>query len=172
MAAAGSRFAAMSSRVTIIGYGNPLRGDDGAGQRVALELARRRLADCEVVTCHQLTPELAETLAATDLAVFIDARAGAVPGSVNVAPITAAASCGNLGHHIEPGALLTMAQLYGRPPAAVLVTLGAASFGPGEGLSPAVTAALPQLVATVAGLIDAHRQARTVSSTVPPASTN
>ena len=51
--------------VLILGYGNPLRGDDALGPQVAEELAVR-LGDDPRVTVqavHQLTLDLAETLA-------------------------------------------------------------------------------------------------------------
>jgi len=49
-----------AARVLVIGYGNTLRGDDGLGQRAAEALAQRALPDgVEVLSCHQLTIELA-----------------------------------------------------------------------------------------------------------------
>lgn len=144
----------MQARVVVIGYGNPLRGDDGAGPLAARALERPHdIPDLDVIVCHQLTPELAETLAAADLAIFIDARADATPGSVAVTSLAEAASSGSLGHHLEPATLLVMARLYGPPPGAFLVTLGAASFAYGEGLSPVAAAALPRLLATIKDLI-------------------
>lgn len=59
----------------IIGYGNPLRGDDGLGWHVAQRLAAvlpQHRARIEV--CHQLTPELAEPISRADLVIFIDAE--------------------------------------------------------------------------------------------------
>ncbi len=83
----------------------------------------------DAVCCHQLTPELAERLAAVDLAVFIDASVGVPPGDVAVVRLGAgAAGQGGLVHHVDPAQLLVLArQLYGRAPEAFLVTVGAAS---------------------------------------------
>jgi Ni,Fe-hydrogenase maturation factor len=62
----------------------------------------------------------------------------------------APAPASTLGHHVEPSQLLHMAQrLYGRSPEAYLVTVGASSLELGEGLSAPVTAALPEVFATV-----------------------
>ena len=47
----------------IIGYGNDLRSDDGAGIRAATMIAARDLA-ARVIACQQLTPELADDIAA------------------------------------------------------------------------------------------------------------
>lgn len=50
------------ARVLVLGYGNPLRSDDGLGWRVAVELFRANASvDVLVLPCHQLTPDLAET---------------------------------------------------------------------------------------------------------------
>ena len=53
-----------AAKVFVVGYGNPLRGDDGVGQEVAQVLARQRhhlpaLAGTDVMSTHQLVPEMA-----------------------------------------------------------------------------------------------------------------
>jgi hypothetical protein len=60
-------------RVVLLGIGNELRGDDGAGPRVARALGGRVPWDLRAV--HGLTPELADDLADCDLALFVDAHA-------------------------------------------------------------------------------------------------
>jgi hydrogenase maturation protease len=149
----------MTGKTLIVGYGNPLRGDDGVGQATARALAgHATLKNCEVVACHQLMPELAERLAAVDLVVFIDARAGAAPGSVAIARLHGVpAAAPGLVHHVDPAALLALAgRLYGRAPEAFLVSVGAGSLGLSENLSPSVAAALPEVVATVRRLVAEH----------------
>ena len=50
--------------VLVIGYGNPLRGDDGIGWSAANALAEGMQDDrVRIVACIQLTPELAESIA-------------------------------------------------------------------------------------------------------------
>jgi hydrogenase maturation protease len=142
----------MTGNALIVGYGNPLRGDDGVGQAVAQAFADETAIDgVDAIACHQLTPELAERFAAAARVVLIDAAAGREAGSVSVVPLQPApAPASTLGHHVEPSQLLRMAQqLYGRSPEAYLVTVGAGSLELGEGLSPLVIAALPELIATV-----------------------
>ena len=81
----------MSGKSLIIGYGNPLRGDDGIGQAAAQAFADEAAGDgIDVVRCHQLMPELAEQLAAVDLAVFVDAGATGAPGGVVTTRLQAA----------------------------------------------------------------------------------
>ena len=105
----------------------------------------------DAIACRQLTPELAERFAAAARVVLIDAAAGREAGGVSVIPLRPApAPVSTLGHHVEPSQLLRMAQrLYGRSPEAYLVTVGASSLALGEGLSAPVTAALPEVIATV-----------------------
>ncbi|MGA2495004.1 MAG: hydrogenase maturation protease [Roseiarcus sp.] len=142
----------MTGNALIVGYGNPLRGDDGVGQAVARAFAGKDALDgVEAIACHQLTPELAERFAAAARVVLIDAAAGSEAGRVSVMPLQPApAPASTLGHHVEPAQLLHMAQaLYGRSPEAYLVTVGVGSLELGEGLSPPVMAALPEVIATV-----------------------
>jgi hydrogenase maturation protease len=142
----------MTANALIVGYGNPLRGDDGVGQAVARAFANEAAIDgVDAIACHQLTPELAERFAAAARVVLIDAAAGRAAGRVSVTPLhPAPAPASTLGHHVEPSQLLHMAQrLYGRSPEAYLVTVGASSLALGEGLSAPVAAALPEVIATV-----------------------
>lgn len=182
--------------VLVLGYGNPLRGDDGVGPAVVWEVqglqergGRReerggnhqpqfapkehlhssldtsrspdssssgspRFDDfsydnfrCKAL--HQLTPELAPDVAQADLVIFIDASCDNGPGEVasrRVVPESSASST-SFSHQLTPEVLLAFAErLYGTCPEAVLLTVGAASFEFGEGLSAEVQAAVPVLL--------------------------
>jgi hydrogenase maturation protease len=133
-----------------------LRGDDGVGPVVARAFAGA--AGIDAVCCHQLTPELAERLAAVDVAVFVDVSVGVPPGNVAVVRLGAgAAGQGALVHHVDPAGLLALAgQLYGRAPVAFLVTVGAASTELGEGLSQPVAAAVHTAVEAIQALLTEH----------------
>lgn len=132
-------------RVLVIGFGNPLRGDDGLGWVAAEHLLKQGEA-LDVLAVHQLTPELAEPVSRADLVIFIDARRDGTPGEVSseaVLPEPPAA----FWHHVSPGILLGSAQaLYGRSPEAVLFSIAGEEFGYREGLSSVVEAALPDLL--------------------------
>jgi hydrogenase maturation protease len=148
----------MSVRALIVGYGNPLRGDDGFGlAAIDAFVAEGDHPGVTVMRCHQLTPELADDLAGVNVAVFVDASTEPLPGRVVVTllrPETAPPV--GLAHHVAPGVLLTMAAaLYGRAPTAFLVTVGADSFELGDGLSERVAAALPEAVAALRRLVSA-----------------
>ena len=144
------------ARVLVIGTGNPLRGDDGFGLRLAAALAERLPAgQAEVIATVQLTPELAEAMSGAERALFLDCRDGAPPGRLEVTPVRLRNECAPaLSHHLEASALLhAAAALYGRAPEAALLTVTGADFAFGTGLSPAVQAAFPGAVEHAAALI-------------------
>lgn len=144
------------ARTLIIGYGNPLRADDGLGWHAARLLAERiRRDDVDILTCHQLTPELAEDVSAADLVIFIDAACVGEPGAFRCEDVRPdMSSSTDFTHHFDAPALLACAQvLYGSCPRAVLCSVAADSFDLTEDLSDAVQAALPTLVRQVLALI-------------------
>jgi hydrogenase maturation protease len=144
---------AMIRKTLVIGYGNTLRGDDGIGPAVAQGVKDKVSGD--VIIRHQLTPELAEPIAAADLVVFVDAAPNVRPGAVAVREIygTTPPSPG-LAHAASPAALLQLADtLYGGSPRAFIVTIGAGSFALSEFLSDGAAAALPEAIATVTRLL-------------------
>src|SRR2546430_17105907 len=75
----------------IIGFGNPLRGDDDLGPRVARELRMRGLP---ALDAHQLTPELAEAVSRVELAGVIDSDAQLKAGGIRIHPGTGKAKAG------------------------------------------------------------------------------
>ena len=135
--------------VLVIGYGNPLRSDDGFGWHVSRLLASALAGrDAEVITCHQLTPELAEPLSHCRRAVFIDADAQGQPGDINRRPVSPQVPTSSaFTHSCTPSGLLASAErLYGHHPEAVVITVSAQSFAFGDTLSPVVSATLPEVV--------------------------
>jgi hydrogenase nickel insertion protein HypA len=151
---------AYSDRVVVIGYGNTLRSDDGAGQKAAEILGQ--LPWLRSIAVHQLTPELTEMLATAELAIFVDvyrveqselATYNADNSDIRAISIanTAsgpehfptnkdyAASIG-CGHVADPHGLLYLTELvYGRAPAAWWILIPAWNFEFGEQLSPLTT---------------------------------
>ena len=143
----------------VIGIGNPLRGDDGIGWRLAAQLpAQPGLAVC----CRQqLTPELAAELAVVQRVLFLDAwlepssahprprllklqELGAPDGPGCSLQVWAGATpWGGASHGLSPQVLLTLSQaLYGQAPRAQQLLLPAHGFGHGEGISPALAGRL------------------------------
>lgn len=144
------------ARILIVGYGNPLKSDDSLGWRAAEEIVRQLPSpDLKVVRVHQLVPEIAEEASRAELAIFIDARSGEPAGHIGCDQLTnepRAASA--FSHQLSPSTIVRLAgELYGRSPRAYLLTVSGECFEDGETLSPAVQAALPQLIARVKSLI-------------------
>ena len=141
------------SRVLIIGFGNPLRGDDSVGWRAAEELENKLSGSgVAVITRHQLTPELADTVSRSTVVFILDAQYG-VPGTVTCSRVRPQAPSDAFSHQLSPGALLGLAQeLYGQAPLAFTLSICGKWFDAGEALSPQVTEKLPDLVAWVAAM--------------------
>jgi len=142
-------------RILVIGYGNPLRSDDGIGWRVA-EILQPRLktSQVEVIQCHQLAPEMAEKLRDTALVVFVDATTEGSPGKCNHQRLRATNSSAVFSHGPTPAALVSLAaDLYGASPEVHLFTVCGSSFGYGERFSPEVDQALPSVVEEIEALL-------------------
>jgi hydrogenase maturation protease len=145
----------------IIGYGNPLRGDDGIGIRAAELLAGEGGENpplphgVEVIACPQLSVELAAAITEAERLILMDATAVGEPGALTeqlLAPLIP--SSNSLSHHLDARGLLAAAQiLYGKAPPTTLFTISGRDFDYGETLSPPVAAALPGLLARVRQLM-------------------
>ncbi len=124
------------SGLLVIGYGNTLRSDDGAGVRVAESIGARHLPGVTALALHQLTPEIAERLAGAERAIFVDARLAESGGHIAIAPLEPASSIRPAGHISDPRWLLAMTRtLYGHAPGAWLITVPAVDLSLGEALS-------------------------------------
>jgi hydrogenase maturation protease len=127
------------SRFWIIGYGNPQRGDDGCGWHVAARLLRLfgEERGVTILHLHQLDPTLAEDLQYAEGIIFVDATVQELPRGMEwrrIRPETGVFLCGT--HHLKPAALMGLLhEVYGRSPAAWLVSVEGQDFGFGEGLS-------------------------------------
>jgi hydrogenase maturation protease len=150
----------MQALTLIIGYGNPLRGDDGAGvlavKRLAGEISSG--ANREAITCltvFQLTPELAEDVSQADNVIFIDAARGDTPGQIAYHEFYPAQwmgepEPGSYTHHVNPATLLANAErLYGKCPAAWLYSITGRNFELGDSLSAEVDQALATLIGQI-----------------------
>jgi len=142
------------ARTLIIGFGNPLRGDDAVGFLAAERLREHVLgADVEVLARHQLTPELMEPIGRAERVIFIDAALEGEPGGISAARVEARPDAeAAFTHFATPGALLAGARmLYGESPAAVLICITGRDFGIGDRLSEPVGRALEELVKSGVG---------------------
>jgi len=145
--------------VLIIGYGNPLRSDDGVGWRAAQALVGLWPADqVRVEAAHQLLPEMADWLSEASFALFIDACWDSVPGRIRCRSIhPEGKKPASMTHHFLPQGLLADARnFFHQSPEAILVSVGGGSFEHGEALSPNVEAAFPDLLIQAKKLVQKH----------------
>jgi hydrogenase maturation protease len=122
-------------KTLVIGYGNTLRRDDGAGVAAAKRLARE-CPGAAVVTVQELHPELAENLAGCDMAIFLDASVR-MRGVCVTRVLPGDCARGAEGHALTPSGVLGLCRaLYGREPEdALLVETPASECGFGERMS-------------------------------------
>jgi hydrogenase maturation protease len=145
----------------VIGFGNELRRDDGAGPRVARTVADWHLPGVRALAVHQLTPELAAELARAKRVVFVDAAVDAE----KVCWRRVCATCGlaQLGHASDVGGLLFLTEaLSGRMQSAWIVTLPAPETGYGSALSAEAIRGVATVLSQIAGLRRAARSGREV----------
>jgi hydrogenase maturation protease len=153
----GGRFPLEDGVVLIIGYGNTLRADDGVGPRVAMAAASWEWPGLTAIAVPQLTPELAEPLAAAELAIFVDAWLAGGEETVEVLPLTPSGAPGTLGHASDPRSLLALGRaIYGRAPRSWLVTVPAADLSLGEGLSSIAERGAEEALKRIAALIESE----------------
>ena len=147
-------------RILVVGLGHPYRGDDGIGILAAEQFeAMNQDSTVEVMVAQELLPELAEVISHIDLLVFLDARAGGVPGSVEVSEVKPSeVGIGVFLHTLTMETLLSTARtLFGHAPKAILISLAGESFDFGSHLSPQVEDALPLLLKRIKEVI-AHQE--------------
>jgi hydrogenase maturation protein HypF len=158
-----------TSNVLLIGYGNTLRGDDGAGQRVAETVAKWDLPNVRSLAVHQLMPELSESLAATQLAIFVDVYLADTDQGIQVHCLQANPHSSNhalpirqakhsMGHTANPRSLLALTQqVYDTTPLSWWILIPAVQFEFGEQLS----------AIAKQGIHDALQQIQQLIGTIP-----
>lgn len=141
------------SKILVVGYGNPLRADDGLGCHVARQIGHHLRGDdrVEVLPCHQLAPEIAEQIAAAEFVIFVDASTEGEPGTITQTTVVADTGFkGEFGDHMTPGTLLAAAKtLYGPCPPAVMFAMTGWCFDFGEHMSAIVAERFQALVQMV-----------------------
>jgi len=116
----------------IIACGNSIRGDDRAGGLVADRVERAGLPGVDVLRVHQLTPELAESVAGAGRTVIVDAGVGKRSSFRRVKARAGAA----LTHYLTAETLAGLAErLYGAAPEVYLLTVPGRSFDLSEKMS-------------------------------------
>lgn len=133
--------------ILVIGYGNTLRRDDGAGYLLARDLHDENLPGLHCVMTHQLTPEMSALVAEASEVIFVDAYpCPDAPESAETIyrSIHPAERASGEKHYIErrithgcsPERLMDMTrQLYVSQPPASLIAIPGFNFTLGEEIS-------------------------------------
>lgn len=138
----------------VIGIGNPYRHDDGIGPAVAAEIERLRLPGVRVAVCDGEPVSLLAAWDGAGLAVVVDAvhQAPGCPGRIRrvTAGQLASDGAGTSSHGFGvPYALRLGRALHRQPGQLIVIGVEGADFSAGTGLSAAVAAALPAVIAAV-----------------------
>ncbi len=140
-------------KTLVIGYGNDLRSDDGAGRVVADRIEALGLPGIEVRSMSQLTPELSLQIAGTDRVVFVDASVEVAETTlVSVEAETAEGSAWT--HYTTPASLLAMTGAVGSvPELAYAVVIPVEGIGLGSELSATAAAGVEEAVDLIIRLL-------------------
>jgi hydrogenase maturation protease len=159
-------------KVSIIGYGNPDREDDGVAWHIlrALtiklglpspdsyedELPESALIDFAFTL--QLTPEMAEEIGQYEYVCFVDAHTGNIPQAVRLIQVESEFQRSPFTHHLTPQSLLSMCEsIYEKKPEAVLLSVLGHRFLFTRELSEETAALVPQAVDLIWEWMNARR---------------
>jgi hydrogenase maturation protease len=142
------------TRILLIGYGNPGRGDDGLGPALAEAVSALDLPGLTVEIDYQLTVDHAALIAAHDLVIFADAAMGLdVP--YRLTPVAGGPPQGLGSHQVTPEAALHLAGLlYGKDVPGWVLALSGQDFAEvREGLGPVAEASLRLAIPALAAWV-------------------
>ena len=121
--------------ILVIGYGNDLRSDDGAGRRVADQIDALDLPGVEVRSIMQLTPEVSLDIVDRRWVIFVDASLET--DGLQVEDVEPTPGPTVMTHHGDPASLLAVVSTVGEPPdRATLISIPAEELGMGSTFSP------------------------------------
>lgn len=138
------------TRGVVIGLGNPFRRDDGVGPAVAAAVESMGLPGVGVI-CPAESTAILDAWDGADLAVVVDAAAGGTPGRVRRCDLDDLAGEAPVSsHELSLRQTHELALALDRAPGrVVVVSVDVADTGYGSGLTPAVAAALPEVLDAV-----------------------
>ena len=141
----------------LIGVGNTLRRDDGAGHQIA-ERAAAVVPGVECLLAHQLDITMVEKCAGRRRLVIADVSVEDLEEEVWLRRIVPTPWSFSHAHALSPQTLLSLINsIHGRAPEAWLATVLGHEFGLGETLSPRCSRAVAQMVPRVGALLGSTR---------------
>ena len=149
----------------IIGYGNPLRGDDGVGPQVASQVSDWQLPSVNALSVPQLLPELVIEMRSADYVIFVDAWGKSRASTPCLEPVVATAAALDYGtipalnHVCDPATLVALTQrLYGHHPQAWLLQIPTEQFELGKALSETAKHGVDHALRTIEQCLTTYRQ--------------
>jgi hydrogenase maturation protease len=145
----------VTRHVVVIGVGNALRGDDGAGPAVAEEVRARAAGAAEVHVCEEEPSRLIDALGDADVAFIVDAvSTGAAGGTVHRFDASEesipARELRSSTHALGIAETLELARALGRlPRQTVVFGVEGVDFTAHEGLTPPVADGVVRVAAAV-----------------------
>jgi len=142
------------SRVLLIGYGNPARGDDGLGPALAAAVQKMGLDHVSVDSDYQLSVEDAATAAEHDVVIFADAAVTG-PEPFAFTRIEPRPSVSFSTHSVLPEAVVGLTEaLFGAKTTGYLLAIRGHDFNAfSESLSPQAQANLERATAFLSSLL-------------------
>ncbi len=150
----------VNPKTLVIAYGNRDRQDDGAGWHILTQVAAQlglqapelpgewtesEDGSLRLLYLYQLLPELAEDLIDYSQIIFVDAHNSPELPNLVFEPVSTAWEHSAFTHHLSMGELLAITQtLYGRCPAAWLLSVRGYGFEFSQTLSPQTSALVNQ----------------------------
>lgn len=139
--------------ILVVGYGNPLRGDDRLGLYIIERLEEYHLPDVETRSYQQLHLEILEEILNFQKVVLVDACEG--PDDFLIQKIEPSAGKRLVSsHHLNPHVLSELAKvLYKKDLNLYLCSIRAEYFGLGETMSPATKERADQALVEILALL-------------------
>ena len=149
------------NRTLLIGYGNPDREDDGVAWHILRALTIKlglpapasyeddfpRHTQVDFAFYLQLTPEMAEEIAAYEYVCFVDAHTGNIPEPVRLIDVESDFQRSPFTHHLTPQSLVSICEtLYKSKPDAALLSVRGYQFLFSRQLSEETRVLVPEAV--------------------------
>ncbi|MGB0561959.1 MAG: hydrogenase maturation protease [Spirulinaceae cyanobacterium] len=148
--------------ILVIGYGNSLQSDDGAGQFVARTVADWQNPLVQTRTTYELIPTLASEIAQADVVVFVKAvtNTAVTDAGLQVHLLNPQQADEQWGHRYTPQILLTLTQrLYGKiPQKSYWFWVPGQEFGFGEQFSSLTRNGVQQALTQLSELVRSYEQ--------------
>ncbi len=141
----------------VIGIGNELRADDGAGAVIVRKLEHYALPGVQTEIITQLTPEWLERMAAASMTILVDVRLPQSDddGQVWLQPLQQSSTGNAVGHSLNISELVALGErLYGKSMDVQICSVPAYDFTIGNPMSTKTAALADQAISKLKALLE------------------